>query len=183
MSSTLIALLRGINVGRAKRVAMSDLRVLVQHLGYENVRTVLNSGNIVLDAPNVEPDKVAAQIRDALVAETGVSARVTALTAANWTEIVDGNPLLGIADNPSRLLVSVLMAPSHRSRLESLLEKDWCPDVLALGRRVAYMWCPEGLRASKLPEAVGRVLSDAVTTRNWATVLRLHALVQEREQG
>ena len=182
MPNTLITLLRGINVGRAKRVAMADLRALVTDLGYENVRTILNSGNIVLDAPDDIPDKIADRIQEALATRTGVSARVTALTAADWTEIVDGNSLLEIADNPSRLLISVLMDPTDRGKLDPLLEQDWGTDVLALGRRVAYMWCPDGMSASEVPDAVGRALGDAVTTRNWATVLRLHALVQEREQ-
>jgi len=183
MPIALIALLRGINVGRAKRMAMADLRTLIQDLGYTDVRTVLNSGNVVLNAPDDSPDEIAARIQETLAARTGVSARVTALTAAAWTEIVDGNPLIEIADNPSRLLVAVLMDPGEREKLDPLLKQDWRPDVLALGTRVVYMWCPEGMSASKLPGAVERALGDAMTIRNWATVLRLYTLVQEQEQS
>jgi len=57
-----------------------------------------------------------------------------------------------------------------------LAGQDWAPEVLAVGARVAYLWCPAGVLASRLPEAIGRALGDAVTTRNWATVLKLHAL-------
>jgi len=145
-----VALIRGINVGRAKRVAMADLRALVLSLGYTDVRTVLNSGNVVFTGPRASPGTAAAT----------------------------DNPLLGVADNPSRLLVAVLANPADRSRLKQLVQQDWAPDALAIGARVAYLWCPEGVLASRLWKAVGRVLGDAVTTRNWATVTRLHALTR-----
>jgi uncharacterized protein (DUF1697 family) len=171
-----VALLRGINVGRAKRVAMADLRALVADLGYRDVRTLLNSGNVVFTASGEAPGDAASRIEKALAARLGVSSRVTALTAADVGAAVAGNPLLEVADNPSRLLVAFLADPADRRRLEPLLSTDWAPEMLALGARVAYLWCPPGVLASRLSEAVGRALGDAVTTRNWATVLKLHAL-------
>jgi uncharacterized protein (DUF1697 family) len=176
-----VALLRGINVGRAKRVAMADLRALVEGLGYGDVRTLLNSGNVVYTAPGIEPSEAAARIGEALPARTGVSAKVVALGADEVVEIVEGNPLLepatGLATDPSRMLVAVLVDPRDRQRLEPLLAKSWGAEALALGERVAYMWCPDGVLASQLPEAVGRALGAAVTTRNWATMTKLHGLL------
>jgi len=81
-----------------------------------------------------------------------------------------------VVDNPSRLFVAILRDPADRARLEPLAERDWGREVLALGERVAYLWCPDGSMGSQLPEAVARVLGDAVTTRNWATLTKLHAL-------
>ena len=175
MAGSHVALIRGINVGRAKRVAMADLRALFEELGYRDVRTVLASGNVVFTAAE-EAAKAAARIEEALPERTGVAARVTVLTAAELAAAVAGNPLDEIADNPSRLLVSVLLDPADRPRLEPLTEQDWTPDRLALGERVAYLWCPGGQLASRLAEAVGGVLGDAVTTRNWRTVKKLHDL-------
>jgi uncharacterized protein (DUF1697 family) len=171
-----VALLRGINVGRAKRVAMADLRALVEDLGYGEVKTLLNSGNVVYSAPGTAPGEAAAAIEKALVVRTGVSSRVTVLTAEELKAAVEANPLLDVADDHSRLMVSVLTHPADRSKLEPLTKQDWAPEVLALGPRVAYIWCPDGLLAGKLPEAVGKALGDAVTTRNWATVIKLQAL-------
>ena len=179
MASKHVALLRGINVGRAKRVAMADLRALVEGLGYGEVRTLLNSGNVIFSTPRTSPGQAAARIEKALTAELGVSGRVTVLTAVELAAAVAANPLLGIADDPSRLLVSVFNNPSDRPKLDLLLKQDWAPEVLALGPRVAYFWCPEGILASKVAEAVGRALGDAVTTRNWATITKLHALVED----
>jgi uncharacterized protein (DUF1697 family) len=175
-----VALLRGINVGRAKRVAMADLRALLEDLGYGDVRTLLNSGNVVFTAPGVKPGDAAARIEEALPQRTGVSSRITVLTAEELAAAVDENPLLDVASDPTRLFVAVLTNKADRRKLEPLLLQDWAPEVLALGTRVAFIWCPEGLLASKLPEAVGKALGDAVTTRNWATLTKLHALAQAR---
>jgi len=175
-----VALIRGINVGRAKRVAMADLRAMVADLGYGDVRTLLNTGNLVYTASGAAPAEAAARIEGGLAAKLGVAARVTALTAAELDEAVAGNPLLDVADNPSRLLVAFLAHPADRIRLAPLMNDDWAPEALALGARVAYLWCPEGVLASSALVAVGRALGDAVTSRNWATVLKLHALAAER---
>ncbi|HEX8272791.1 MAG TPA: DUF1697 domain-containing protein [Longimicrobiaceae bacterium] len=174
-----VALLRGINVGRAKRVAMADLRALVEELGYGGVRTLLNSGNVVYSAPGAAPDEAAARIEEAIAARLGITSRVIVLTAAEVAAAVAGNPLGDVADNPSRLFVAVLRDPADRARLEPLAGRDWGREVLALGPRVAYLWCPDGSMGSRLPEEVGRVLGDRVTTRNWATLTRLHALVSD----
>jgi uncharacterized protein (DUF1697 family) len=104
---------------------------------------------------------------------------VTVLTAAEMATLVSDNPLGEVADDPSRLLVAVLKDPAHRVRLEPLAQRDWAPEVLVIGARAAYIWCPEGILASKLPDAVGRALGDGVTARNWSTITKLHALVAD----
>lgn len=174
-----VALLRGINVGRAKRVAMADLRSLIEDLGYGNARTLLNSGNVVLTAENAESNNMAMRIEKAISERLGVSAKVITLTAKELAAIVAKNPLTEAAENPSRFLVAVLRNRNGRLLLKPLLEQDWSPESIALGTRAAYIWCPEGILASRLPEAVGRLLGDAVTTRNWGTIMKLHALAQK----
>jgi uncharacterized protein (DUF1697 family) len=176
--SSYVALIRGINVGRAKRVSMADLRALVESLGFGSVKTLLNSGNIVFSGGHVIPGVVAEGIEQGMVDRLGVSARVIVLTAAEVAAAAAGNPLVDRATNPSRLLVAVMADPKDRARLLTLTRTDWSPEVLAVGARVAYLWCPPGVLASRLSEAVGRVLGEAVTTRNWATWLKLHQLVE-----
>jgi uncharacterized protein (DUF1697 family) len=171
-------LIRGINVGRAKRVAMADLRALVEGLGYGDVRTLLNSGNVVFTVPASAPKGPATRIEKAMTSRLGISARVTVLTASELAAVVADNPLGGIADNPSRLLVTVLTDPADRKRLLPLARQDWAPDALAVGARVAYLWCPKSMLESPLFDAVSRLLGDAATTRNWATITKLHALME-----
>ena len=176
MNDTQVALLRGVNVGAAKRVAMADLRALVEGLGYGGVRTLLNSGNVVYDAPGTSPAAAAGRIAEALAADLGVPARVVALSSAELSAAIAVNPLAALADNPSRLLVAVPADARARAALEPLATQDWAPEALALGARVAYLWCPDGVIASRLSAAVGRLLGDAVTSRNWTTMVKLQAL-------
>jgi uncharacterized protein (DUF1697 family) len=171
-----VALIRGINVGKAKRVAMAELRALIEKLGYGDVQTLLNSGNVVFSTPRPAAGNAAARIEKALAADLGVSARITVLSAAELATAVTENPLLTVAIDPSRLMVAVLKDPGDRTKLAPLLKQDWGNEVLALGARVAYIWCPDGILESRLLVAVGRLLGDAVTSRNWATMLKLHAL-------
>jgi uncharacterized protein (DUF1697 family) len=179
VSDRQVALLRGINVGRAKRVAMADLRALVEELGYGDVRTLLNSGNVVYSAPKTAPEKAAAAIEAALVKRTGVSSKVIVLSAAELSDVIDQNPLVKeAAANPSRLLVAVLADPADRKKLELLAKEDWEPEALAVGKRAAYLWCPDGISAGRLADEALRLLGDRTTTRNWATMLKLQALAE-----
>ena len=174
---THVALLRGINVGKAKRVAMADLRDIVAGLGYGDVKTLLNSGNVVFSAPGVKAVEAAQRIEKALSAKLRLESRVTVLTAKEMRAVIDDNPFATIATEPSRFLVAV---PSTKSDLEKLrphLVKDWSPECFALGSRVAYMWCPGGILESGVNDVVSRTLRDAVTVRNWATISKLQALV------
>ncbi len=177
MTHRYVALIRGINVGRAKRVAMGDLRAMVQALGYTDVRTLLNSGNVVFTGPAGAVGDAAARIESGLATTIGVPARVMVLHADDLATIVAENSLADVATDASRLLVTVLMPGADRGGLAALTAQEWGPERLAVGSRAAYLWCPEGMLASRLPEATSRVLRDAATTRNWATVLKLQALV------
>jgi len=181
MTGRYVALLRGINVGRAKRVAMADLRGLVEDLGYADVRTHGNSGNVAFSTPGATAGAAARRIELALAERVGVSSRVTVLSAAALEAAVRGNPLLDIAVEPSRLLVAFPADPADLASLAKLARRRWDPEALALGDGVAYLWCPTGILESRVLESVERALGDAVTTRNWSTTTKLLALARSRE--
>ena len=173
----LIALLRGINVGRAKRVAMADLRKVLSDMGFGDVRTLLNSGNVVFDCNAADAADSAARIEEALVLKLGVPAKVTVIEAAQLAEIVNENSLQEMASDHSRLLVAVLNRPDEdRGKLEPLARQSWQPEAFALGRHAAYIWCPDGVLTSRAAAAMGKALGDAVTSRNWSTISKLHAM-------
>jgi uncharacterized protein (DUF1697 family) len=180
MADRWVALLRGVNVGGANRVAMADLRALVTGLGYGEVSTVLNSGNVVFTAGDGAPPEPGARIAEALAATLGVSARVTALSSSEVAEAVAGNTLVPLADDPSRLLFAFPAVRSDLSLLDGVERQDWAPEACAVGTRAAYLWCPNGVSDSRLWKAVGAALGDGVTSRNWATVLKLQAVVEGR---
>ena len=166
-----IALLRGINVGAAKRVSMADLSAFFSGLGYKDVKTLLNSGNVVFSGAKAVESKIEA----AFTEHFGFSSRITLVGAEELSGIVKDNPIAEIPD-PSRFLVAFLKTESHRELLGPMRKADWRPEVLALGKQVAYMWCPDGVLESRLAQAVNKALKDSVTVRNWSTVLKLNAL-------
>jgi len=172
----MIALIRGINVGRAKRIAMADLRELLATIGFEDVRTLLNSGNVVFTDPRGGGEDVAARIEKAIASRLGVRAGVTVLSAAELATAMARNPLEAVAVNPSRMLVAVPLDASRTRRLKPMERQDWSPEGFALGRRVAYLWCPQGVIASRVAKEVDRILGDAVTSRNWSTMTKLRDL-------
>ena len=173
-----IALLRGINVGTAKRVAMADLRRIVEDLGYQDVTTLLNSGNVVFRAAAGSKGSPARAIEEALVTRVGVSSAVTALPAATLDAIMKGNPLVKPSRDPSRLLVATLRDAASLSRLAALARQDWGREQLVCGRVAGYLWCPDGISAGALFTALNKALGDGVTMRNWATMLKLQAMTR-----
>jgi len=177
MPATHIALLRGINVGKAKRISMADLRKLFESLGHSDVRTLLNSGNVVFTAKESTKD-LGAQVEAALIKKIGVSARVTILTAKELADIIKANPLLDVADEHSRLLVAVFNSLADRKRVDAIGKQKWAPEAFGLGKRAAYLWCVPGILDSKLATAFGKAVKDAATSRNWATITKLKALVE-----
>jgi uncharacterized protein (DUF1697 family) len=182
LPDTYVALLRGINVGRANRVTMADLRTLVSDLGFANGRTLLNSGNIIFDATTAETAALADRIEQALAARLHVSSHVVVLTAAELALAVNENPLLEVASDPSRLLVYFRRDPAGLRSLRPLGQRDWSPEAFALGTRAAYVWCPAGVIASRLVAAAAQTPgANEITTRNWATVMKLHALLNAAE--
>lgn len=158
---------------------MADLRACFQSLGYTDVKTLLNSGNVVFSAPSAAMAKAGARIEKAVEAKHGVKSRVIVLTAPELDTIVRKNPLGKVADNPSRYLITVLADPADRARLKGLQSQEWAPDALAVGARVAYCWCPAGVLESPLAVAVAKLMKDAATTRNWSTIQKLHALLTD----
>jgi uncharacterized protein (DUF1697 family) len=178
--SDCIALIRGINVGRGNRVNMSDLRRLVTDLGHTEVRTLLNSGNVIFRTRRPAA-KLASNIEAAISAQCGFSAMVTVVTAQELASIIDENPLLKVVTDPSRHLVAFTSHPRLLAPLRPMLKETWTPDALAITSRAAYLWCSKGILDSKVGPAFARQAGATVTTRNWATVLKLQAAVEGRQ--
>jgi len=177
---TWIALLRGVNVGRAKRVAMADLRKLLESLGCTAVRTLLNSGNAVFGAPpRATPAALGSAIEAALHKQLGVEARVFVLAAGTLSELLAAHPLRALADDDAKLLLAILAPGLERRTLEALAARDWAPDGLAFGPHAAYLWCASGVLDSPVSQAFAKAVGARATTRNWATMNKLARLAGE----
>lgn len=176
--TTHVALFRGINVGRAKRVAMADLRAIFADLGYQDVQTVLQSGNVVCTAAGPLAVGAVAQIQAAVLQRTGVQAAVLLVPAKELLAVAAENPVLEVATDPSRLLVTFLAEPPDMARLQEPDSAALAPEVLVVGARAVYQWCPDGVLASRVPTSFWRQLGPFATSRNWRTVSRLVDLVR-----
>lgn len=173
-----VALFRGINVGKAKRIAMADLRALLASMGYTGVQTLLNSGNAVFSSPATSSAKHASQIRTAVAQQLGVDALVIVKSAKDMAAVVGGNPLNTGDLDPSRLLVALTQDANQLAALSALATADWGAEELHIQGHAAYLWCANGILESKASVALLKGLADAGTTRNWATVQKIHALLQ-----
>ena len=172
-----VALLRGVNVGKAKRVPMAELRALLEELGHTGVATLLNSGNAVFHSTRRSTAKHAAEIAAAIARELEVEVPVIVKSSDELASIVEENPLAATAaKDPARLLVAFARDAAALKSLAPIGELVARPERFALGKNAAYLWCASGILESKAGEALLGKLGRSATTRNWATVLKLQAL-------
>ncbi len=171
-----IVLLRGVNLGPANRLAMSALREALSGAGLEQVRTYLQSGNIVLGS--AEPPDALAGLVGALIAERfGLHIQVVARTRDDLAATVARNPLADVATDDRRYQVSFLSAEPPADAVERLRRRAAAGERFeAIGREL-YAWHPDGVARSKLAAALaakGAFGPEIVATaRNWRTVATL----------
>ena len=172
-----VALFRGINVGKAKRIAMADLRGLLEGLGYRDVGTLLNSGNALFSAPAAPVNQLAARIHAAVAEQLGVEARVIVKSARDVAGMVDGNELAAICTDDSRLLVAMSDDAKVLAGVAALARDDWGEERIHVGKHAAYVWGAAGILESEALDALMKAMGGGATTRNWATLRKIHALL------
>ncbi|HEX3693362.1 MAG TPA: DUF1697 domain-containing protein [Solirubrobacteraceae bacterium] len=179
--ATQIALLRGINLGAHHRVPMAELRAHLTEAGYGDVRTLLQSGNVVLDADE-RPERLAASLERELADRFDVRSPVVVRTAEQLAAVVALDPLREHVDQDKLYQVSFLSAEPDRATLERLAAADFAPERYVHAGREIYAWHPAGIQRSPL----ARLLSDkslgvVATARNWSTTVKLLELAQAHE--
>jgi len=183
-----VALLRGVNVGTAKRVAMADLRRVAADLGFEHPETLLNSGNLVFGASSVLGADDAAGLRAAIARATGVDADLVLLDAERFGRLAVANPLRDdgheVRDGregrePKLLSVAFAEVPGALDGVAPP-DVDLGDEELVVTPDAVYQWLPAGVLASRVPPAWWRGLPTPVTARNDATVRKLQAVLARR---
>ncbi|SCF34147.1 Uncharacterized conserved protein, DUF1697 family [Micromonospora viridifaciens] len=171
------ALLRGVNVG-AVRIAMADLRRLVSDLGHEEVRTYLQSGNVVFRSRATDTAKLAEGIERALAHELGLTVPVLVRSGAELAAVADGNPYAGRQDDPTRLLVAFLAAAPPTAKVSALTVPGGENVEYAVTGREVFLHYPDGgYGRSKFTNAyLEKKLGVVATTRNWKSVRALRDL-------
>jgi len=172
-----LALLRGINLAKRRRVAMGDLRELLETQGYEDVRTHLQSGNVLVSSP-LAPRKLEAQLERQLATGLGIEVRVLVRTRAELAKVVERDPLGNVATNGSRYLVSFLSKQLSAKVAHGLEAAEIAPERLVIEGRELYAWYPDGVQRAPLAKLLADERLGVVSTaRNWNTVTKLLQLL------
>ncbi|MEU3961428.1 DUF1697 domain-containing protein [Streptomyces buecherae] len=179
-----VALLRGINVGKHRRVPMAILRGLLADLGCAEVRTHLRSGNAVFVPPvgDAGPDALGEALERAIAERLSLDVRVLVLEGGELCRVAARIPFSGRDIDPAQLLVTFLSGPVDRARLADLDPAAYAPDQFHVGEREIYVYCPGGVRRSRLTQALWeKRLGLFGTARNGNTVRALAAMVATDE--
>lgn len=168
-----IAFLRGINVGGRKPVKMADLRNLAKGLGFEDVQTVLQSGNLLFTAGADEPGPIAAKLEDAIEARWSFRADVILRSLAELSDAIDRNPFAGRDDvDPRRLLIMFLAGVPETNAAPGVDGIEG--EEMILDGREMYLHYPDGIGRSKVTGArLERAMGVRGTARNANTLARV----------
>jgi uncharacterized protein (DUF1697 family) len=176
-----ISMLRGINVGGHKRIKMDDLRTSFEALGFEQVQTYIQSGNVVFAAPKSSTSQLSKRIEERILKDFSFPASVISRTASEFAAAIANNPFLkerGI--DPERLHVMFLSEAPAPTALKKLVNLLAPPDQARGSDREIYFYLPNGVSQSVLFRTpVDRMLSVVTTMRNWRTVNALHQMWQD----
>jgi uncharacterized protein (DUF1697 family) len=168
-----IVLLRGINLGSRNRVAMPALRDTLEAAGLADVRTYLQSGNLVL-ASSANADAVARKVQRVIAKEFDLDIAVVTRTRAQLAKVVERNPLAKVAKDPKRYQVSFLDAKPSREVVRRLEEAAATDERVVVHGREIYAWHPRTIARSRLWALLaGQKLGVTATARNWTTVTKL----------
>ena len=173
MTTSYVAMLRGINLGGHARVSMTDLRATFADMGYPDARTYIQSGNVLFVA-TASPTKLRATIEQGLEERFGGGIKVVLRTSAQLNDIIEHSPLLSGDRDPKTLHVTFLASKPESARVRGLDTDAFLPDEFRVVGSDVYVHCPHGYGRTKLNNAFfERALGSVATTRTWNTVTTL----------
>jgi uncharacterized protein (DUF1697 family) len=174
-----IVLLRGVNLGSRNRVAMPKLREALTEAGFDDVRTYVQSGNVVLSS-GASATTVGRKVARVIENRFGLDIDVVVRTRAELAKVVERDPLGKVAKDPKRYQVTFLAAKPKAEIVKQLEAAAVGREQLVHNGRELYAWHPNGVGRSKLAALLsGRGLGVAATARNWATVTKLVEMANE----
>ena len=176
--TTFIALLRGINVGGNNKVPMADSRELVRGIGFENVQTYVQSGNLVFSAAEENPETVRHHLESTVAERFGSAVKVMVLTRAEINNAVRSNLYAKITTQPTKLHLGFMDTEPDLAALEALRSKPHGTDQWTSMGRFLYLHAPDGMGRSALAAFVERTVKVVVMFRDWRTVLMLGELAE-----
>jgi uncharacterized protein (DUF1697 family) len=173
---TWVALLRGVNLGSRNKISMPRLRELFGELGYDDVQTYVQSGNVLFRSPTPRR-KLTHEVESEIRRRFGLEISVLLRSRSELRATVARNPFAERQSDPTKLHVTFLAGAPRRDRVAALQEKRFEPDEFRVTGNAVYLHCPQGYGRSKLSNAFfEQQLGVGGTTRNWRTVTALAEL-------
>ena len=178
--TTYVGVLRAINLGSHNKIAMSDLRAMIEKVGFEEARTLILSGNIVFKSSSSSAGKVERMLEEASTKHLGVTTDYFVRSAKEWQAIIDANPFPKEAKrDPARLVMMCLRNAPSADQVKALQAAIKGSEIVKAVGRQAYFVYPDGQGRSKLTiQVIEKALGTRGTARNWNTVLKLGELAK-----
>jgi uncharacterized protein (DUF1697 family) len=175
-------MLRGINVSGQKKIRMAELRSLFESLNLVNVKTYVQSGNVVFDSTEQDASELAKLIKAQIEQFFGYAVSVFIREPKDFQRIIANNPFSNERnEDPARLYVTFLYSPPSKTKLSNLVIPNDGADEFFVGEKEIFLFCPNGYGRTKLSNNFfEKKLNVPATTRNWKTVNALHNMVIER---
>ena len=177
---TYVALLRGVNVGGGNKVPMAQLRSSCAQIGCHDVKTYIQSGNVVFTS-GLAVESLERRMEQAIAKDFGVTVPVVVRTAASWARYVKGNPFSLEAETQANWVLLCLSKRAPKATAASDLQQRATQGERVLKKGDAiWIHYANGIARSKLsPTVLDRYMESPVTTRNWRTVLKLDEMARE----
>lgn len=175
--NTWIVLIRGINVGGRNIVPMAELRARLKDAGFANVRTYIQSGNVVLDTDETDKAKICSTVAGCINAGFGFTPKIMVLRADTMAQIIEDNPYPNAVDTPKFLHISFLAEPAVNADLGTLNAIKTETESFHITDLAVYAHLPDGAYSSKLAARLEKCLGVAATARNWRSANKILDLV------
>ena len=169
-----VVLLRGINVGGRNKLPMAALRGLLAEMGCQEVQTLIQSGNAVVQAARKPCPR---QLAGAIERDHGFQCPVFVLTAAQFRNAAENNPFPDAVADPKSLHVVLLDSAIKQAQVDTLQELADQGELLRLAGKILYLHTPLGMARSRVAKSMDRVLGVTTTARNWQTISKLVAML------
>jgi len=173
-----IALFRGINVGGNNMIAMKDLAALLGKLGYANIKTYIQSGNVLFDAPAAKAEAFAKKIGAAIAKSHSFQPEIIVIDKKELAKMAAANPFPKAIKEPKSLHLLVLDAVPKKPDIDGMTALKTESESFKLIGKALYLHTPDGIHRSKLAAKLGKLLGVTATARNWNTVVKLLELAE-----
>jgi len=175
---TYISILRGINVSGHKLIKMDSLKKMFEELSFKNIRTYIQSGNVIFESKKVDTKSLETKIEKQILKTFGFEVPVKLKEKKDWKTVFENNPFLkNRNEDISKLHVTFLSSKPEQTNIDKLLETKFNNDEFVVSENIVYLFCPDGYGNTKLSNTFfENKLKLSATTRNWKTIIELNKL-------